>query len=126
MKDLLDVTGLSKGDYLKIFKVVDDVRYLRFDLPAHSRMTEHLEREDLLSYQRSISELLLKAMKGEGVAKAKMDFALLTGRFLDVDYPQDEDLQADAYRITGDELNEAMRLFFLHIFEIQAKEGATC
>ena len=126
LKDLLNVTGLRKGDYLKVFKVVGDVRCLRFDGAAHSRMSEHLEREDLLSYQRSISELLLKVMKGEGVAKAKMDLALLTGRFLDVDYPQDEALQDETYNVTGDELNEAMRLFFLHIYENQAKEVEAC
>lgn len=122
MKDLLDMTGLSKGDYLVIFKVEGDMRFLRFDWSARSRMTEHLEREDLHSHQRAISELLLKAMKGEGVAKAKLDFALLTGRFLDVDYPQDEALQDETYTVTTDELNEAMRLFFLHIHENQAKE----
>ena len=126
MKDLLDATGLRKGDYLKVFKVVGDVRYLRFDWPARTRMMEHLEREDLHPYQRAISELLLKAMKGEGVAEAKLEFALLTGRFLDVDYPQDEALQDETYNVTGDELNEAMRLFFLHIYENQAKEVEAC
>lgn len=124
-KDILVATGLRKDDYLEIFEENNGVRWLRTNCPANYRMSEHMKREDLLPGQRAMSELLWKWMRGITMTRLKISFTFLTGRFLEDDYWQDEAFQEETYVISVIELNEAMRLFFLHQYERQAKENPT-
>ena len=100
LKDLLDATGLRKGDYLAIFGEDGDSRYLKSDNHALAWMMEHIQRKNLLPRQRAFSELLWKR-------KAEV-------------------FHNKTYDVMADELNEAMRLFFLHVYEARIKEDATC
>lgn len=126
MKDLLDATGLSKRDYLTIFDVKDDKRWLRTNTESLARMSGHLERPDLLPRQRELSKLLFKIISSAVMDEIKYQYYLLTGKFLEDEYCFDDAFQFETYEISLDELNEAMRLFFLHIYENQAKEVEAC
>ena len=126
MKDLLDATGLSKRDYLAIFGGNDERRSLKSDDAALARMSDHLKRQDLLPRQRALSKLIWKRMQREALDEILLKYYYLTDRFLEDDYRQEKAFQFETYDVKVNELNEAMRLFFLHIYEIQAEEGATC
>ena len=126
MKDLLDATGLSKSDYLTIFDVRDDRRWLKTDAESLARMSGHLERPDLLPRQRELSKLLFKIIGGEVMDEIKYQYHLLTGKFLEDEYCFDDAFQFETYDISLDELNDAMRLFFIHIFDLHPQEVETC
>lgn len=125
MKDLLDATGLSRRDYLTIFDVKDDKRWLRKDTESLARMSGHLERPDLLPRQRELSKLLFKIISSEVMDEIKYQYYLLTGKFLEDEHCFDDAFQFETYDISLDELNDAMRLFFIHIFDLQPKEVET-
>ena len=126
MKDLLDATGLNKRDYLTIFDVKGDRRWLRRDTESLARMSGHLERPDLLPRQRELSKLLFKIIGGEVMDEIKYQYHLLTGKFLEDEYCFDDAFQFETYDISLDELNDAMRLFFIHIFDLHPQEVETC
>lgn len=126
MKDLQDATGLSKSDCLTIFDTEDDRRWLMPDGGAVVRMSDHLKRSDLLPHQRAISKLLLKIIGGEVMEEIKSQYHRLTGKDLEKQYCYDVDFQREAYNISLDELNEAMRLFFIHIYDLQPQVAETC
>ena len=125
MKDLLDATGLSKRDYLTIFDVEDDRRWLKMDTVSLARMSFHLERPDLLPRQRELSKLLFKLIGGKVMEEIKYQYNLLTGGYLEDDYCFDDTFQFETYNISLDELNDAMRLFFIHYYDLQPKEVET-
>ncbi len=126
MKDLQDATGLSKSDYLTIFDVKGDRRGLKTDTASLARMSDHLKRRDLLPHQRAISQLLFRIIGGEVMKVIKYQYYLLTGKFLEDEYCYDVDFQFEAYDISYDDLNEAMRLFFIHIYDLRPQEAETC
>lgn len=126
MKDLLDATGLNKRDYLAIFDVKGDRRELKKDTASLARLSYHLERPDLLPRQRELSKLLFKIIGGEVMDEIKYQYHLLTGKFLEDEYCFDDAFQFETYDISLDELNDAMRLFFIHIYDLQPQEVETC
>lgn len=65
-------------------------------------------------------------MRGRVMLEFGFTYYHMTGSWLEDDFRKADVFKYKTYDVTADELNEAMRLFFLHIFEIQAKEGATC
>ena len=89
-------------------------------------MSDHLKRQALLPRQRALSKLIWKRMQREALDEILLKYYYLTDRCLEDDYRQEKAFQFETYDVKVNELNEAMRLFFLHIYEIQAKEGATC
>ena len=126
MKDLQDATGLSKRDFFTIFDTEDDRRWLTSDEGVLVRMSDHLKRSDLLPHQRAISKLLWKQMSSYVMGDIKRQYHLLTGMRLEDEYCFIDAFQSKTYEISLEELNEAMRLFFLHVYEIQIMEDATC
>lgn len=126
LKDLLDATGLRKGDYLAIFGEDGDSRYLKSDNHALAWMMEHIQRKNLLPRQRAFSELLWKRMRGMVMLEFGFTYYHMTGRWLEDDFRKTEVFHNKTYDVMADELNEAMRLFFLHVYEARIKEDATC
>lgn len=125
MKELQDATGLSKSDCFTIFDTEDDRRWLMSDAGAVVRMSDHLKRSDLLPHQRAISKLLFKIIGGKVMEEIKSQYHRLTGKSLEKQYCYDVDFQREAYNISLDELNEAMRLYFIHIFDLQPRVAET-
>lgn len=126
MKDLLDATGFRKRDYLEIFVEDGESRFLKSDNHALVWMSKHLQRKNLLPRQRAFSELLWKRMRGKVMLEFGLTYYYMTGRWLEDDFRKAAVFQYKTYDVMADELNEAMRMFFLHVYEARIKEDATC
>ena len=117
-KDVLEATGLSRRQYEKVFHNHNDRwRGLNFNVEANKAMSKLLESEDLAPHQIAMSELLWKLMKGFSMQEILNQLWIMTGRFIEEDYPQDGDFDMSNFHITPEELNEAMCLSFLHYCE---------
>ena len=126
-KDVLNATGLTRGQYEKVFHNHDDRwRGLNYDVDANRAMSKLLERDDLKPHQVAISELLWKMMKRFSMQEILNQLWVMTGRFIEDEYPQDGDFDMSNYNITPEELNEATCLLFLHIFESRNEGVETC
>lgn len=126
MKDLQDATGLRKRDYLAIFEVKGDRRYLKSDNTALAWMMDHMKRKDLLPHQRAISELIWKRIRGKAMDEFRLTYYHMTDGWLEDDFSSAEVFQYETYEVTADELNEAVRLYFIHIYDLQPREAETC
>ena len=126
-KDVLDATGLSRRQYEKVFHDRNDRwRGLNTGFEANRAMSNLLEREDLAPHQVAMSELLWKLMKGFAMQEILEQLWIMTGRFIEEDYPQDKDFDMSNFNITPEELNEAIVLHFLHFCESKGQEAETC
>ncbi len=116
-KDALDATGLSNRKYNQIFneQYHPAIRKLKTNMAANMALAKHLEREDLLPHQRAICELLWKRMRHHSMGEVLERIAMLTGRWLEDDYPEDRDFCEGSYDITVEEFDEAMGLLLVHI-----------
>lgn len=126
LKELQDAIGLSKRDCYMIFDTGDDRRWLLYDEGALVWMSDHLKRPDLLPHQRAISKLLWKHTSSYVMGDIKRQYRLLTGMRLEDEYCFIDAFQEKTYDISLDELNEAMRLYFIHIYDLQPQEVETC
>ena len=125
--DVLDATGLSRRQYEKVFHDRNDRwRGLNTGFEANRAMSNLLEREDLAPHQVAMSELLWKLMKGFAMQDILGQLWIMTGRFIEEDYPQDKDFDMSNFNITPEELNEAIVLHFLHFCESKGQEAETC
>lgn len=126
-KDVLEATGLTRGQYEKVFHNHDGGwRGLNYNVDANRAMSKLLGREDLEPHQVAISELLWKMMKRFSMQEILNQLWIMTGRFIEDEYPQDGDFDMSNYNITPEELNEAICLLFLHIYESRNKGVETC
>ena len=118
-KDVLDATGLSNRKYNQIFdeQYLPFLRDMKTDVAANVALAKHLEREDLLPHQRAICELLWKRMLHHSMGEVLERIAMLTGRWLEDDYPQDKDFCEGTYDITVEEFDKAMGLLLVHIMD---------
>ena len=119
-KDVLDATGLSNRKYNQIFdeQYLPFLREMKTDVAANMALAKHLEREDLLPHQRAICELLWKRMRHHSMGEVLERIAMLTGRWLEDDYPQDIDFCEGSYDITVEEFDEAMGLLLVHMMDL--------
>ena len=126
-KDVLEATGLTRGQYEKVFHNHNDRwRGLNFNAEANKAMSKLLDSEDLAPHQLAISELLWKMMKRLAMQEILNQLWIMTGRFIEEEYPQDGDFDMSNYHITPEELNEAMFLLYLHVYESRNKDVETC
>ena len=123
-KDVQDATGLSNRKYNQIFdeQFHPSIRKMKTDVSANLVLAKHLEREDLLPHQRAICELLWKRMRYHSMGEILEQIEVLTGRWIEYDYPQDEAFCGGAYDINVDELENAMELLLVHIMDINEKK----
>ena len=119
-KDAQDATGLSNRKFNQIFdeQYHPIVRKMKTNETANLALAKHLEREDLLPHQRAICELLWKRMLHHSMGKVLERIAMLTGRWLEDDYPQDKDFCERSYDITVEEFDEAMGLLLVHMMDL--------
>jgi hypothetical protein len=126
-KDVLEATGLSRRQYEIVFHNHNDRwRGLNTGFEANRVMSNLLEKEDLAPHQVAMSELLWKLMKRLAMQEILNQLWIMTGRFIEEEYPQDGDFDMSNYHITPEELNEAMFLLYLHVYESRNKYVETC
>ena len=118
-KDALDATGLSERKFKQIFdsQYHPLVRRMRTDERANKALSKHLEREDLLPHQRFICELLWRRMCYQSMGDIMERIEILTGRWMEYDYPRDEAFCESTYDITVDDFEYAMEGLMVHIID---------
>ena len=119
-KDAQDATGLSNRKYNQIFdeQYHPIIRKMKTDVTANLALAKHLERQDLLPHQRAICELLWKRMRYYSMGEILERIEVLTGRWIEDDYPRDKDFCEGSYDITVEEFDEAMGLLLVHIVDL--------
>ena len=127
LSGLLNATGFTLRDAIVILgNRVEDRRTLNYSNEALVQMFNHLDREDLLPHQRAVSELICKLMQGAALNELLAQLDMIMGNKNNWKEGWADAFPEEMFRITADELNEAMRLYYLYTLVLHPLEHQIC
>ena len=119
-RDVLRLTGLRPIDYNKL--VVEETGYdfrgFLYDFTGTCVLSRHVKREDLTPLQKTVSRLLWKWQNGSSMLYISQMYHLITGRFLEDDFWDEEVFAEETYEVTDEELDEVAQMVLEYVKEI--------
>ena len=125
-RDVLRLTGLRLKDYNDLVEEVTDHNFRGFlyDWKGTNVLSRHLKREDLNPVQKAVSNFLWKWQNEGSILYISEMYHLVTGRFLEDDFWDEEVFAEETYKITEEELEEVARIVLEYVKEKDLNQNA--
>ncbi len=125
-RDVLRLTGLRLKDYNVLVEEVTDRNFRGFlcDWKGTNVLSRHVKREDLNPVQNAVSSFLWKWQNEGSILYISEMYHLVTGRFLEDDFWDEEVFAEETYKITEEELEEVARIVLEYVKEIDSNQNA--
>lgn len=125
-RDVLRLTGLRLKDYNDLVVEITDRKFRGFlyDCSGTRVLSRHVKREDLTPVQKAVSQLLWKWQNEDSMLYISEMYNLITDRFLEDDFWDEEVFDAGTYAISEEEIEEVARIVLEYVKEIDSNQNA--